>query len=35
MRLNPPGRWIDFGKVAADGSAMMRREPDRLVLYLR
>jgi hypothetical protein len=32
-RLNPPGTWIDFGKVATDGSAMIRRERDRLVLY--
>ena len=32
-RLNPPGAWIDFGKVATDGSVMIRREPDRLVLY--
>jgi hypothetical protein len=32
-RLNPPGTWIDFGKVATDGSAMIRREGDRLVLY--
>ena len=32
-RLNPPGTWIDFGKVATDGSVMIRREADRLVLY--
>jgi hypothetical protein len=32
-RLNPPGTWIDFGKVATDGCVMIRREPDRLVLH--
>jgi hypothetical protein len=32
-RLNPPGTWIDFGKLATDGSVMVRREQDRLVLY--
>ncbi|MGA2499176.1 MAG: hypothetical protein ABSH20_15665, partial [Tepidisphaeraceae bacterium] len=32
-RLNPPGTWIDFGKVATDGSVMLRCEPDGLVLY--
>ncbi len=32
-RLNPPGTWIDFGKLATDGSVMIRREPDHLVLY--
>jgi hypothetical protein len=32
-RLNRPGTWIDFGTMATDGSVMIRREPDRLVLY--
>jgi hypothetical protein len=32
-RLNPPGTWINFGKVATDGSVMIRRESDGLVLY--
>jgi hypothetical protein len=32
-RLNPPGTWIDFGKVATDGSVKVQREPDRLVIW--
>ncbi|MBN2023261.1 MAG: hypothetical protein JW809_10770 [Pirellulales bacterium] len=32
-RINPPDTWIDFGPVATDGSVMVRREGDRLVLY--
>jgi hypothetical protein len=32
-RLNPSGTWVDFGEVATDGSVMIRREADRLVLY--
>jgi hypothetical protein len=31
--LNPPGTWIDFGKVATDGSAKINREKDRLVIF--
>ncbi len=31
-RLNAPGTWIDFGKLATDGSAKIQREPDRLVV---
>ena len=33
VRLNPPGTWIDFGRVATDGSVKIQREPDRLVLF--
>ncbi|MHB8901143.1 MAG: hypothetical protein ACYC6Y_20535, partial [Thermoguttaceae bacterium] len=32
-RLNPAGTWIDFGKVATDGSAKIERQPDRLVVF--
>ena len=31
--LNPPGTWIDFGKVATDGSAKIQREPERLIVF--
>ena len=31
--LNPPGTWIDFGKVATDGSAKIQREPQRLLVF--
>jgi hypothetical protein len=31
--LNPPGTWVDFGKVATDGSVKISREADRLVLF--
>jgi len=30
--LNPPGTWIDFGKVATDGSAKIQRKQDRLIV---
>jgi hypothetical protein len=30
---NPPGTWIDFGKVATDGSLKINRESDRLVIF--
>ena len=32
-RLNPPGTWIDFGKVATDGSVKINREAGRLVVF--
>jgi len=32
-RLNAPGTWIDFGKVATDGSVKIQREPDRLTVF--
>ncbi|MCY3019005.1 MAG: DUF5696 domain-containing protein, partial [Planctomycetota bacterium] len=32
-RLNPAGTWIDFGKVATDGSAKIVREKDRLIVF--
>ena len=31
--LNPAGTWIDFGKIATDGSVKINREPGRLVLF--
>jgi hypothetical protein len=31
--LNPPGTWIDFGKVATDGSAKIQRKPGRLIIF--
>jgi len=31
--LNPPGTWIDFGKVATDGSAKIQREQERLIVF--
>jgi hypothetical protein len=30
---NPPGTWIDFGKVATDGSLMIRRAADGLTVF--
>jgi hypothetical protein len=30
---NPPGTWLDFGKVATDGSLKINRETDRLVIF--
>ncbi len=30
---NPPGTWIDFGKVATDGALMIRREPKQLTVF--
>lgn len=32
-RLNPPGTWVDFGKLSTDGSVKINRQPDRLILY--
>ncbi len=32
-RLNAPGTWIDFGKVATDGSVKIQRESDRLIVF--
>jgi hypothetical protein len=32
-RLNSPGTWIDFGKVATDGSVKINRQADRLVVF--
>ena len=32
-RLNPAGTWIDFGKVATDGSVKINREARRLVVF--
>lgn len=32
-RLNARGTWVDFGKVATDGSVKIQREPDRLVVF--
>ena len=31
--LNPTGTWIDFGKVATDGSAKIQRGQQRLVVF--
>jgi hypothetical protein len=33
VRLNPPGTWIDFGKVATDGSVKINRQAGRLVVF--
>lgn len=30
---NPPGTWIDFGKVATDGALLIRRDGDTLVVF--
>jgi len=30
---NPPGTWVDFGKVATDGAVKVDRRPDRLVVF--
>ena len=30
---NPPGTWLDFGKVATDGSLKINREANRLVIF--
>ena len=30
--LNEPGTWIDFGKVATDGSAKIERQEERLIV---
>ena len=30
---NPPGTWLNFGKVATDGSLKINREPNRLVIF--
>lgn len=32
-RLNPPATWVDFGKVATDGSVKVNREANRLVVF--
>jgi hypothetical protein len=32
-RLNPPSTWIDFGKVATDGSVKINRHADRLIVF--
>jgi len=32
-RLNAAGTWIDFGKVATDGSVKIQREPERLIVF--
>ncbi len=32
-RLNPPGSWVDFGKVATDGSVKIEREAERLIVF--
>ncbi len=31
--LNPPGTWIDFGRVVTDGSLRIDRRPDRLIVF--
>jgi hypothetical protein len=31
--LNPPGTWVDFGKVATDGAVKINRDADRLVIF--
>ena len=31
--MNPAGTWIDFGKVATDGSLKVDRQADRLVVF--
>lgn len=31
--LNPPGTWVDFGKVATDGAVKINRETSRLVIF--
>ncbi len=31
--LNPPGTWIDFGKVATDGSAMIQLQPQQMIVF--
>ena len=31
--LNPADTWIEFGKVATDGSVKIQREPDRLTVF--
>ncbi len=33
VRLNPEGTWIEFGKLATDGSVKVNREAERLVLF--
>jgi hypothetical protein len=33
VHLNAAGTWIDFGKVATDGSVKINTEPDRLVVF--
>jgi hypothetical protein len=30
---NPPGTWLDFGKVATDGSLKINREANRLMIF--
>ena len=30
---NPPGTWLNFGKVATDGSLKVNREANRLVIF--
>ncbi len=32
-RLNPPGTWIDFGRLATDGAVKINRQSNRLVLF--
>ena len=31
--LNAAGTWIDFGKVATDGSAKIQREPGQMIVF--
>jgi hypothetical protein len=31
--LNAAGTWIDFGKIATDGSVKIQREPERLIVF--
>jgi hypothetical protein len=33
VRLNPAGTWVDFGRLATDGSAKVNREAERLVVF--
>jgi len=33
VRLNPPGTWLDFGKIATDGSVKVNLEKHRLVVF--
>ena len=33
VRLNPPGTWFNFGKIATDGSVKVNHESNRLVVF--
>ena len=33
VRINPPGTWIDFGRLATDAAVKINRQADRLVLF--